>query len=129
MDYTRLKALATELGVKPDDVIALSHKNDPFYVGTDRQLAMAKWFAGIWQEKGFTGRGGVHLRRAHYQLLGNAKHDGKQSTMGLRSWSPNYHPCRMRTRRTQTTRTGSSTQGATTWTNSRTTRAPRTWRR
>jgi hypothetical protein len=78
VDYRRLKALAAELGVKPEAVIALARQHDPFYVGTDRQLAMAEWFAEIWQEKGFTGRGGVHLRRAHYQLLGNAKHDGKQ---------------------------------------------------
>jgi len=78
MDYAQLKALAAELGVARKAVVALAAHHDPFYVGTDAQLRMAEWFARIWQEKGFTGRGGVHLRRAHYQLLGNARHDGKQ---------------------------------------------------
>jgi DNA-binding PadR family transcriptional regulator len=78
VDHTQLKALAAKLGVGREALLALAPRNDPFYVGTPRQIAMAEWFAEIWQEKGFTGRGGVHLRRAHYQLLGNAKHDGKQ---------------------------------------------------
>jgi hypothetical protein len=78
VDHTQLKAVAAQLGVKREAIVALAPRNDPFYVGTNSQLAMAEWFAKVWQEKGFTGRGGVHLRRAHYQLLGNAKHDGRQ---------------------------------------------------
>jgi hypothetical protein len=74
--YEQIKARAEALGVSYKHLIVLSKNNDPFYVGRDRDLAMAEWFANAWEEHGFLGRGGVHLRRAHYQLLGSPKHDG-----------------------------------------------------
>jgi hypothetical protein len=51
--YERLKALQHEIqlerGRKPPikDLIVLASQNDPFYAGTERQRAMAEWFAGI----------------------------------------------------------------------------------
>jgi hypothetical protein len=77
-NYEQIKAQAEALGVSYKHLIALSKTNDPFYVGTDRHLRMAEWFAAAWEEKGFVGRGGVHLRRAHYQLLNSPRHDGRR---------------------------------------------------
>jgi predicted alpha/beta hydrolase family esterase len=51
--YERLKALQHEIqlerGRKPPikDLIVLASQNDPFYAGTERQRAMAEWFAGV----------------------------------------------------------------------------------
>jgi hypothetical protein len=78
VNYEQIKAAAARLGYSTPDLLALNMNNDPFYVGTDRHLEMAHWFADLWERAGFTGRGGVHLRRAHYRLLdGNAKANGK----------------------------------------------------
>src|SRR5215212_3931475 len=74
--YEQTKALAKELGVSVKDVIALDVNNDPYYIGTPAHAAKAEWFTAMWKERGFVGRGGVHLRRAHYQILGSPKHDG-----------------------------------------------------
>jgi hypothetical protein len=77
-----LKALAGEMGADVSDLIALSYDNDPYYIGRPSHRELAEWFQGIWRQRGFEGRGGVHLRRVHlrrvhYQLLGAAKHDGR----------------------------------------------------
>jgi hypothetical protein len=86
VNYEQVKALARELGANTEDLIVLTSGNDPFYAGSDTQLAMAQWFSGVWEAKGFVGRGGVHLRRAHYQMLGNLKHDGSTYENDRNCW-------------------------------------------
>ena len=56
------KALRRPIGT----LIALSHDNDPFYLGAARQRD-AEWFAALYREHGF--RRGVHLRRIHYRFV------------------------------------------------------------
>lgn len=67
IDYEFLKTEAKERGVKVADLIALSHQNDPFYVGTPNDLAVGEWFADLWNRFGYST--GVHLRRVHYQIV------------------------------------------------------------
>jgi hypothetical protein len=70
--YDRLKAvqqaIREERGRKPaiTELIVLSRNNDPFYAGTDNQVAMAEWFAS---EAVFGDTTGAHLRRIHYRLV------------------------------------------------------------
>jgi hypothetical protein len=67
MNREEIKALAKERGCREGDLYALAPQNDPFYVGTDSHLALAKWFMKIWNEAGYTA--GVHLRRVHYRIV------------------------------------------------------------
>jgi hypothetical protein len=76
MKHEEIKRLAREIGADVADVIALSDDNDPNYIGTPGHWEKARWFAALWEARGFRGRGGVHLRRFHYQILGAPKHDG-----------------------------------------------------
>ena len=85
--YEQLKVLSREVGADIRDLICMSMDNDPFYIGTPRHVAMAEWFLARWQERGFLGRGGVHLRRAHYQLVDNVeRHDGKPYENNTTNW-------------------------------------------
>jgi hypothetical protein len=85
--YEWIKSLANELGANLEDVTVLERNNDPFYVGSEQHVVIGRWFAQAWSEKGFAGRGGVHLRRAHYQLLGSAtKHDGTPYENTYNDW-------------------------------------------
>ncbi len=81
-----IKKLARKTGADRDDLIAMACDNDPFYIGTPRHKAMAQWFLDRWTERGFLGLGGVHLRRAHYQLLGVERHDGKPYENDTANW-------------------------------------------
>lgn len=84
--YKNLKALAESNkgvrgrpGVQVNDLLALNKGNDPFYFGSDTEQAMAKWFAKLWEERGYTG--GKHIRRIHYELTTEShdtyhRHDG-----------------------------------------------------
>lgn len=67
MDYSTIKQLARERGVKVTDLIALAPQNDPFYCGQEAQQAAGRWFAGLWERFGYTN--GVHIRRIHYQIV------------------------------------------------------------
>jgi hypothetical protein len=78
MNHEEIKWLAREIGASVADVIALSDDNDPNYIGTPKHWERARWFAALWEARGFAGRGGVHLRRFHYQILGSPKHDGSR---------------------------------------------------
>src|SRR5258708_14005241 len=68
MNYETIKQYARQTGHKVTDLIALAPQNDPFYMGTPTDLAMAEWFAGLWRAFGDTMGG--HLRRIHYQVVG-----------------------------------------------------------
>jgi hypothetical protein len=67
MDYSTIKQLAKERGVKVTDLIALAPQNDPFYCGQEAQQQAARWFADLWERFGY--REGVHIRRIHYQIV------------------------------------------------------------
>jgi hypothetical protein len=67
MDYSTIKQLAKERGVKVTDLIALAPQNDPFYCGQEAQQEAARWFARLWQRFGYSE--GVHIRRVHYQIV------------------------------------------------------------
>jgi hypothetical protein len=78
MNYELIKQAAVELGVSYRDLIALAPQNDPFYMGTPKDVAQAEWFANVWYQAGYSS--GVHLRRVHYWCVsqGDFKcHDGK----------------------------------------------------
>lgn len=93
IDYKYLKSYAkavrknTGLRARVTDFIALAPQNDPFYVGTETSLAMAQWFASVWQAAGYTNR--VHLRRVHYWLVSQAdyeKHNGETYQNTDKDW-------------------------------------------
>lgn len=67
MDYSTIKRLAKEQGIKVDDLLALAPKNDPFYTGRDSEITAAGWFADLWRRFGYSI--GIHLRRVHYQIV------------------------------------------------------------
>ncbi|MBC8447246.1 MAG: hypothetical protein H8D78_05805 [Chloroflexi bacterium] len=68
MSYDTLTAIAEYEGVRPDDLLVLAKKNDPWGAGSTPGLRRsAEWFAGLWRAFGYTR--GVHLRRVHYQLV------------------------------------------------------------
>jgi hypothetical protein len=66
-----IKALAAELRVPVDRLLALSQDNDPFYCGREAHSARAKWFAHLWERFAFPM--GVHIRRIHYVLVSQKK--------------------------------------------------------
>src|SRR5260370_25797983 len=59
MNYETIKQYARQTGHKVTDLIALAPQNDPFYMGTPTDLAMAEWFAGLWRAFGDTTGGGL----------------------------------------------------------------------
>lgn len=67
MDYAEIKILAKERKLRVTDLIVLAPANDPFYVGTDGDILLAKWFYELWQR--FSYNSGVHIRRVHYQIV------------------------------------------------------------
>jgi len=89
MNYHTIKRLAREIdGVTVRDLIALAPQNDPFYVGTNGDIAKAQWFADIWRKFGYVDN--VHLRRVHYQLVSQSppilKPNGKPYENTLADW-------------------------------------------
>lgn len=71
MDYTEIKEMAAERGIKINDLLALAPKNDPFYVGTPATLTRGHWFAEIFNRAGFSPARPAHLRRVHYWITTN----------------------------------------------------------
>jgi len=67
MNYDDIKRMAKDIGCRVGDLVALSPNNDPFYVGTESDKTLARWFKGLWDEYGYDY--GVHIRRVHYQLV------------------------------------------------------------
>ncbi|KKN51648.1 hypothetical protein LCGC14_0620560 [marine sediment metagenome] len=64
MDYSRIKEAAKLYGGSVTDWLALAPANDPFYVGTPKDIINAQWFRKLWDTAGYVS--GIHLRRAHY---------------------------------------------------------------
>jgi hypothetical protein len=72
---------------KVPDLIALKHKNDPFYIGGPAPEKLGRWFAALYRRLDLGN--GVHLRRIHYRCLDLAdftKVDGMSYTNSKRDW-------------------------------------------
>ena len=68
-----LKELARAAGLKLKDVIALAPGNDPFYsCQTESTKRDADWFNYYFQELGFEGVNGIHLRRSDFDPAGKS---------------------------------------------------------
>lgn len=89
MNYSTIKQLAKENGLKISDLVALAPNNDPFYTGRDSEMIAAEWFVGLWQRFGY--RQGVHLRRMHYQVVSQkppiARPDGQVYENSEKDWA------------------------------------------
>jgi len=87
--YDQIKQLANEQGVPVADLIALARQNDPFYCGSTGQVKTGQWFAGLWQQFGYTD--GIHLRRIHYQVVSQdppvVKPNGKPYQNTTNDWA------------------------------------------
>jgi len=87
-NYGELKRIAKDSGRSVNDMLALSPKNDPFYVGSDGQVALARWFSAIYAKMGRPRE--CHIRRVHYWLVSQepkyAKPDGKQYMNTEKDW-------------------------------------------
>ena len=71
MNYQQLKRLAKNTQRSVTNLLALSPKNDPFYVGTPSDILNAEWFLNLWTS--FNYESGIHLRRMHYQIISQAE--------------------------------------------------------
>jgi hypothetical protein len=67
INYDVIREAAKKNGCRVTDLIALAPQNDPFYMGTANDRALANWFARLWLQFGYSW--GVHLRRVHYQIV------------------------------------------------------------
>jgi hypothetical protein len=62
------KAAARSLGLpNVRKLLVLAPGNDPYYKGTAAHRRDGEWFAALWERFGYST--GIHLRRAHYQVL------------------------------------------------------------
>lgn len=68
-DYEALKELAKDRGCSVKDLLALSPKNDPFYMGTPGDVSKGEWFAGLYRRAGYSVDNAPHLRRCHYWIV------------------------------------------------------------
>lgn len=88
MNYSTIKQIAAENGLKVADLIALAPQNDPFYTGRPAELEAAAWFSDLWRRFGYNS--GVHLRRIHYQAVSNKagimKPNGERYENTLNDW-------------------------------------------
>jgi hypothetical protein len=66
-NYDRIKEEAKARNIAVTDLIALAPGNDAFYSGKPADIVIARWFANLWEQFGYST--GVHLRRVHYQII------------------------------------------------------------
>lgn len=71
MSIQHIKSLAKELDRNINDLLVLSPKNDPFYIGSKTHKLWADWIYGYWKNFGYSRE--VHIRRIHYQLVSQAE--------------------------------------------------------
>lgn len=69
--YEEIKKAAKESKVSVRELLALSPKNDPFYVGSKGDIEKAKWIADIYRRMGSPAE--CHIRRMHYWAVVKAK--------------------------------------------------------
>ena len=87
--YENIKTLAKRHKLKVGDLLALDKTNDPFYFGTPVQRAKAEWFAAMWEEQGYTR--GKHIRRIHYDLVGEEAEEGEGGDYLKHDGTPYLH--------------------------------------
>lgn len=66
-NYENIKEIAKENKRSVKDYLVLSPTNDPFYVGSEGQIAKARWFGEIYKKMGSPEQ--CHIRRIHYWLV------------------------------------------------------------
>ncbi len=69
VDYEWIKRAAKQRGVSVNELIVLAPQNDPFYTGTQTDIALGQWFAGLWS---LIGDDRMHIRRVHYWIVSQA---------------------------------------------------------
>jgi hypothetical protein len=88
--YEAIKEMARHRRVNITDLLVMARQNDPFFAGSPAQLRDAEWFATWWNELGYQGRSGVHLRAVHYRLVSQdtppAMPNGLPYTNTLECW-------------------------------------------
>src|SRR5215212_3162260 len=87
--YANIKALAKRHKLKVGDLLALDKTNDPFYFGAPGQRAKAEWFTRMWHEQGYTR--GKHIRRIHYDLVGEEAEEGEGGDYLKHDGTPYLH--------------------------------------
>jgi hypothetical protein len=87
--HENIKKLAANPRRPVGDFLALHKDNDPFYFGTRRQRAMAEWFARMWREQGYGP--GKHVRRIHYDLIGEEAEEGEGGDYLKHDGTPYVH--------------------------------------
>ena len=90
-----LKRLSRKQGQSIEKFLALSRRNDPFYVGTASHYRQARWVGWIYRLAGSPVP--VHVRRLHYlaaSRLDVNRPDGKPYTNSPRDWDLMHHACK-----------------------------------
>ncbi len=64
---SEIKQIAKQSGCRISDLITLSVQNDPFNCGSKGDIALAKWFANLWNKFGMQPKS--HIRKLHYKLV------------------------------------------------------------
>ena len=62
-----IKRIAEQSGCRISDLLVLAGKNDPFNCGTEGDIALAEWFANLWNNFGM--QPGCHIRKLHYAIV------------------------------------------------------------
>ena len=78
-----------------EDYLALTRRNDPFYVGTASHYRQARWVGWVYRLAGSPVP--VHVRRLHYlaaSRLDISRPDGKPYINSSRDWDLMHHACK-----------------------------------
>ena len=62
-----IKRIAKQSGCRISDLITLSVQNDPFNCGSKGDIALAEWFADLWNRFGMQPKS--HIRKLHYKIV------------------------------------------------------------
>jgi len=90
-----LKRLSRIHGQPIENYLALSRRNDPFYVGTAAHYRQARWVGWVYRLAGSPVP--VYVRRLHYlaaSRLDVSRPDGRAYTNSPRDWDLMHHACK-----------------------------------
>jgi hypothetical protein len=62
-----IKRIAKQSGCRISDLITLSVQHDPFNCGSKGDIALAEWFANLWNRFGM--QPNSHIRKLHYKIV------------------------------------------------------------
>ena len=62
-----IKRIAEQSGCRISDLITLSVQHDPFNCGSKGDIALAEWFADLWNKFGMQPKS--HIRKLHYKIV------------------------------------------------------------